>query len=655
LIEGNSPVDIGTEQIAQYKEGVEQIITEYRYSNNVHSLPELIRECDAEEKHVMDSVERETYVALRDGMQIFKAVSVQVGDKVGLRQRLMQVSSADLGTDAQLKEMRDFTYTFAAYAASKYVSAKLETILHDAGVEGEGEKPDLTALRVNTLQAEEGVMRYLLAPLYANLVKQKQDGGVFKTPHEFPLFVKEVFDKYIEITEVRKDAHPTLLQHIDGYRFRIMGGVVELDGFEDRSGPRITAVEQKATFMPIDPREIVGNKAARYTDRLALYNREEQINPILDLGGLSWSNLFDGVPGTGKTSLFRMAMTLLSQRAEQLGVPYHIVTVDQSIKDEYYGKSGKILLERLAVAKDPSALTVVLYDDIDLLTSTRDEGQGADNDITNITMQYLDGAFTVRRGNVINFAASNKPTGVDDALRNRFSDRLLIDGPVTAEDFADVLMLMSGSLMDGNLLEIQEGYTPFATQDIRNADGTWTATEDVAAYMADRFAEYKSASVIDFGKFMASLKEQNPLITGRSAHAIVEAIKERSADFDVPEEWFENRETFFDKSLDEQQRMLRPLYVDIKPDVLFQEAQRYFDSEERFKRTEAEGHVERGYNNMRWNSEAEVRFLEKELARGNESVLSRLQKARMVVDIHHKETQRVVREALERANEADKK
>jgi len=83
-------------------------------------------------------------------------------------------------------------------------------------------------------------------------------------------------------------------------------------------------------------------------------------------------------------------------------------------------------------------------DDIDLLTSNRESAQGADNDVNNVLMQYLDGAFTLRRGNVINFAASNRPAGLDDAMRNRFNDRVLIDGPTTAEDFADMLYIMGG-------------------------------------------------------------------------------------------------------------------------------------------------------------------------------------------------------------------
>jgi predicted DNA binding CopG/RHH family protein len=297
--------------------------------------------------------------------------------------------------------------------------------------------------------------------------------------------------------------------------------------------------------------------------------------------------------------------------------------VDQSIKDEYYGKTGKILLQRLSATQNPGMLSLGILDDIDLLTSTRDDAQGADNDINNILMQYLDGVFTVRRGNVINFAASNKPTGLDEALRNRFNDRLVIDGPVTGEDFADMVHILGGKLLEKGLIQIETGYQPFATQFIR--EEAQAKATDVAAYMADELQKYRRASLLDFGKFMAELKQKNPRITGRSAKAIIEAIKERAADFDIPAEWFTNRAEFLDLPYDAKVQKLAELYRPITPDILFQEAQRYFDSEERFARTEAEGHVMRGYNNLLWDVQAQIKYYEEQATQGQQSAVVKLE------------------------------
>jgi AAA+ superfamily predicted ATPase len=655
MTEQNNPVDIGKEQLAKHKEPVEQLFTMFRYGGKQYSLPELMLQLDPEEKYVMSNVERDTYLAIREGMQVFKGVVELLADKVGLKQKLISTPSSSLSGDPELNTLRGFCHDYATYAASLYISKKLDGVIRSEGVETSEEKMDLSdmGLSLDSAQPETAVLRRLLAPIYAHLVQQVETGEVFKSPLAFTVYVKDIFDKYVEFVLERKDAYPELDRHLRGYQFRIMDEFVVLEGYEDKSMPAVAAVSQPVTFQPIRPQEIVGNRLAkqkiqRYIERLALYDPTQQMNPILELGGLAWTSLYDGLPGTGKSSLFRLAMTLLQEISEQVGLKYAIFSVDQSIKDEYYGKTGKILLQRLSVTQNPKILSLGVLDDIDLLTSSRDDAQGADNDINNILMQYLDGVFTLRRGNVINFAASNKPTGVDEALRNRFNDRLLIDGPTTAEDFADIVIILGGKLLNKGLIKIDKGYEPFATQFSREEDGG-KKREDVAAYMANEFQKSKKASLLDFGKFMAELKTKNQRITGRSARAVVEAIKERSADFDIPKEWFNNRELFLDKPYETKIQMVTELYRPITPDILFQEAQRYFDSEERFARTEAEGHVTRGYNTMMWDVQAQLKYYEEQATLGEQSALAKLEILKGMVRQMMLKKEETIRAALKHA------
>jgi hypothetical protein len=352
-----------------------------------------------------------------------------------------------------------------------------------------------------------------------------------------------------------------------------------------------------------------------------------------------------------------MSMTLLHEYCEQVGLKYHIFTIDPSIKDEYYGKTGKIMLERLAVTKDDGALTLGIWDDLDLLTSSRRDAQGADNDINNISMQYFDGVFTLRLGNVCNYAATNDPTGLDNALRNRFNDRLLVEGPVDGYDFSDMFVSESRELRDRGLIKIELGkdYTPFSSQDLRNPDGTWTG-QKVASYMAEEMSKkYKKATVLDFGKFMERLKAENPTITGRSAKAIFEAIKERCADFDVPREWFENRSEFFDLPYERKVMTLADLYRPITPDILFQEAQRYADSETRYATREAEEQVRRGYQARVWDIRSQVQYLEEQLRKGEEADTFKLAALRSVLDEINEKAAETVKQVLLRAAEEDRK
>ena len=565
---------------------------------------------------------------------------------------MIATPSSELTRNQEIDRLREFCHDYATYGASLYVSKKIDALIRAEGVESSEKKADLSdlPLSLDSAQPEKAVIRRLLAPIYSYLVKQAETGKQFESSLAFAVIVKDVFDKYAALALEHKDAYPDLDRHLRGYQFRIMDEFVVLEGYEDKSISAAAAVKTLA-FQPIRAEEIVGNRHAkkkiiRYVERLVLYDFQRQMNPILELGGLAWTSLYDGLPGTGKSSLFRLAMTLLQELSAQVGAPFTIFTVDQSIKDEYYGKTGKILLQRLSVTQNPAMLSLGILDDVDLLTSSRDDAQGADNDINNILMQYLDGVFTLRRGNVINFAASNKPTGLDDALRNRFNDRLLIDGPTTAEDFADIMLILGGKLFKNNLVRIEKGYEPFATQ-VSGQENSNRRT-DVAAYMAEEFQKYKGATLLDFGRFVEELKEKNPKITGRSSKAIMEAIKERSADFDLPREWFENRALYFDQPFETKVQKLIELYEPITPDILFQEAQRYFDSEERFAKTEAEGHVTRGYNNLMWDVQAQIQYYQEQLAQGVQADFARLEALKALMRDMLRQKEEMVKNALQR-------
>ena len=647
--EQNNPVDIGKEQLAKFKSSIEEILTIFRFGGKQYSLPDLLLKLDPEEDYVMSNLERDTYLAVREGMQVFSAVTDLLAEKVGLKQLLISTPSSDLSANPELNRLRSFCHNYATFAASLFIAQKMDAMIRSEGVEASEKKPDATdmPLSLDSAQPEKAVIRRLLAPVYAYLVKQMETGKEFESSLVFAVCVKDIFDKYVELAQQAKDAHPELDRHLQGYQFRILDEFLVLEAYDNKSVSAAPAAAPAITFTPIRPQEIVGNRNAkrkivRYVQRLALYDPIKQMNPILELGGLAWTSLYDGLPGTGKSSLFRLAMTQLKELSDQIGFKFAIFTVDQSIKDEYYGKTGKILLQRLSVTQNPNLVSLGILDDIDLLTSSRDDAQGADNDINNILMQYLDGAFTVRRGNVINFAASNKPTGLDDALRNRFNDRVLIDGPNTAEDFADICLILADKMFEKHLVKIEKGYEPFSTQ----FSPEHLEKEDVAAYMADEFAKYKKATLLDFGKFVAELKAKNPKITGRSSRAIIEAIKERSADFDLPPDWFANRAIFFEQPYEKKIEMLTELYQPITPDILFQEAQRYFDSEARFANTEAEGHVTRGYNNLMWDVQAQIRYYQEQVANGERADIGKLDMLKALARQLAQQHEATIRKAL---------
>jgi len=152
---------------------------------------------------------------------------------------------------------------------------------------------------------------------------------------------------------------------------------------------------------------------------------------------------------------------------------------------------------------------------------------------------------------------------------------------------------------------------------------------------------------------MADLKAENPRITGRSAKSILEAIKARSADFDVPPEWFENRALFLDQHYERKVTILAELYRPITPEVLYQEAQRYFDSEARFAETEAEGQITRGYNSRMWDLQAQLRFYETQMAAGETGALARAEVLKTQIAEMVREKDATIRRILARSGGAD--
>lgn len=373
------------------------------------------------------------------------------------------------------------------------------------------------------------------------------------------------------------DQHaPELLARVEGNAIKV--GAIELRGFSASAEGKAAKVE----FAPVQPEQVVGNTAAkraliRYVDRLALYDAERGFNPILELGGLPSTVLFDGFPGTGKTTLFRMAMTRLSQRGEQAGLPVRFVLIDPGIKDEYYGRTGKLLNEKLATVRNRSALALVFFDDVDLLLLSRgDPGMGgADKDVLNITMQFLDGAFTQHVGNAQTYAATNEPTATDSALRQRFHHREAIDGPERWEDYVRLTQIKLARQIKRNLVQVDGKLAPPAEAPAR-------APGRAGSWIANPFAGKRGVSWQELGELCVEFKRKDPRFTGRPIESITQKLLAESADFEIPGGWYEDRSLFFEQPYERKVDLLAELYRPITGEMIAAELEAYFNSEQRY-------------------------------------------------------------------------
>ncbi len=412
---------------------------------------------------------------------------------------------------------------------------------------------------------------------YLRAVTQKNADNTFliETSADLVNLTRDYFIALRDQMVAASDAHPAaLLAQVEGSTIQV--GAIELRGFQVSTEGKAAKVE----FTPMLPEDIVGNTSAkralvRYVDRLALFDVERGFNPLLELGGLPSTVLFDGFPGTGKTSLFRMAMTRLTERGEQIGLPVRFVTIDPGIKDEYYGRTGKLLNEKLATVRERGSLVLVFFDDVDLLLLSRgDPGMGgADKDVLNITMQFLDGAFTKHIGNAQTYAATNEPTATDSALRQRFHQREAIDGPETWVDYARLTQIKLGRQIKHNLVQVTGTLPPIAAP---------AAAPKAGLKLANPFAGKKQVSWQELGELCMEFKRKDPRFTGRPIESVTQKLFAESADFEIPEEWYTDPTIFLEQPYDQKVTMLTGLYRPITGAMIAAELEHYFNSEQRY-------------------------------------------------------------------------
>ena len=86
----------------------------------------------------------------------------------------------------------------------------------------------------------------------------------------------------------------------------------------------------------------------------------------------------------------------------------------------------------------------------------------------------------------------------------------------------------------------------------------------------------------ELGQYLHAIQQVEPRLTGRAIKNITDAVKARAMDFDLPDTWFENRETFFAKDYETKKAMIAELRQPFTVRMMMQEIHRYADSEFRY-------------------------------------------------------------------------
>ncbi|MEM9432455.1 MAG: ATP-binding protein [Pseudomonadota bacterium] len=398
--------------------------------------------------------------------------------------------------------------------------------------------------------------------------------------------------------------------------YRIEADDLTINGFT----PAVRGKGSTLTMTFKKPNEVVGNHIAKYqamklAKMLMAYDFERKLNPFAELGGFIFTFMGDGKPGTGKTTLIQMMAGLIQGYCETAGYPFRYQNLSTDNIDSYQGKSGQNAKAFINNVIDPNVIGFGTIDDIDQLAGKRGDRQSSAGqlEITAVLMESFAGANTVVRGNCTFGMFSNYPENVDDALRQRAGARFLVDGPITREDYIDILYLLMGKNHD-----IPTGdHEVYAAQEIKKAvaasfDSHSKPHEDGLLEVYERVSKDIGSldTIAKLGTYLKGIQEADERFTGRAIKNITDAVKVRAMDFELPDEWMEEPDLFLFKTYEEKRGMIEDLRQPITVDMVIQEINRYADSEFRYADKSDEVAIENMVRDYGRTEEAKRRYLE---------------------------------------------
>ncbi|KAL6520521.1 hypothetical protein OROHE_017109 [Orobanche hederae] len=125
--------------------------------------------------------------------------------------------------------------------------------------------------------------------------------------------------------------------------------------------------------------------------------------------------LFEGPPGTGKTSCARVI-------ANQAGVPLLYVPLEV-ILSKYYGESERLLGKVFSLANEIGDGALVFLDEVDSVATARDnETHEATRRLLSVLLRQIDGFEQEKK--VVVIAATNRKQDLDPALLSRFDSMI---------------------------------------------------------------------------------------------------------------------------------------------------------------------------------------------------------------------------------------
>ncbi|MCB9359644.1 AAA family ATPase [Candidatus Woesearchaeota archaeon] len=574
---------IGKKTLEQHLEKVTERFNNIREPGEMHreKLHDIFTKI-GERKDRMDKPAADTMDVLETGFELYYEMTNELGVRVNKVE----------GVSQQQKDR--FLHTYSMFAASAYISRKLADMAESKAKFNLPFKKEHFMMDKTRDQCLDSILY-----LYNSFLKVGHGKNILDESNAIVDVSYNFFSKALEELGNQKEEFDEKLTKLVETEFEVAGDF-RLKGFTaDIKKPSIEVKQ----FRHVEPKDVAGNSEAktemlRDTDRMALYDLRVQKNPIVEFNGLSFTVLYDGFPGTGKTTLMGMGYTNLDRKCLKVSdywihagigpMEWLMVIIDGQQKDRFYGGTGEKVRGQLNRLRMKDKLVIGQADDIDLTVSSREESQGGDDDFLNELMQFTGGQQTVILGNAQLWAATNEPLNLDPALRQRFHAKYAVTGPEEWYDYADIMHSKLRKFLDLGVVRVKDGkgYTPFQMRANRSVQK--------GGIMSSLFGGSKESGVTtdftfrDLGEMCVKFKEENPRFTGRPIESVTMAIAKKINDYDIPGEYYTDPKVFLEKPYEEKVGMIRSLILARYPNgidssILAEELEKYHKNEMRYE------------------------------------------------------------------------
>ncbi|CAA2956761.1 ATPase family AAA domain-containing 1-A isoform X1 [Olea europaea subsp. europaea] len=168
--------------------------------------------------------------------------------------------------------------------------------------------------------------------------------------------------------------------------------------------------------------------------------------------------LFEGPPGTGKTSCARVI-------ANQSGVPMLYLPLEV-IMSKYYGESERLLGKVFSLANEIPNGAIIFLDEVDSLATARDtETHEATRRMLSVLLRQIDGFEQEKK--VVVVAATNRKQDLDPALLSRFDSMITFDLP-DQQTRQEITAQYAKHLTKSELAEFASATEEMSGRDIRD-------------------------------------------------------------------------------------------------------------------------------------------------------------------------------------------